>query len=186
MTSCRELFSTKGLEGKDLQQKVEEQFPNGACEAEAVSECSSGPVDNSETMARLIFSPIHLDERGDIVSSAFSDAWNSDLSVFREEKASREELDYAITKVKEIGLAKVPPRPRELVAVGMAKASVVRAIRTKSNSNAFRIYDTANANAPDHASVFVTKAGRSEMSEKQVRRRLFEVFVRSKKYRDIL
>jgi hypothetical protein len=184
MTTCRELFSTPGLEGKELQEKVEDQFPNGACEAVAVSEHSPGPVEDDETLTRFIFAPIHVDGGGVPVSTAFSDAWNSDLSVFREEGASDEELKLAITQVKEIGLAKEPPKPRKLVAVMMAKASQIRAEVVKpTSSKAFRIYDTADAEKPHHASVFVTKDGRTGMSEKQVRRRLFELFAAVQEYR---
>lgn len=183
MTTCRELFSTPGLKGKELQERVECQFPNGVCEAEAVSEHSPGPVEDMETLTRLIFAPIHVDTDGLPIPMAFSDAWNSDLSVFREERASDLELDLAITQIKQIGLAKEPPKPRKLVAVSMATASQVRAV-SLNNSRVFRVYDTAEAKKPHHASVFVTKEGRAGMSEKQVRRRLFELFTAVQEYRN--
>ncbi|MGO9473022.1 MAG: hypothetical protein ACLPWS_06350 [Rhodomicrobium sp.] len=186
MTTCRELFSTPGLEGKELQEKVEEQFPDGVCETVSISPHSQGPVEDSETLMRFVFAPIHVDEKtGAPLPTAFSDAWNSDLSVFREERASDEEIRLAITQVKEIGLAKNPPKPRKLVAIMLAAASQIRAEMVESTvSRAFRVYDTAEPEKPNHASVFVTKTARSKnMGEKKVRRRLFELFVAVQGYR---
>ncbi len=66
-----------------------------------------------------------------------------------------------------------------------ATASKIRAEVVKSTvSRAFRIYDTAESEKPNHASVFITKTARSKnMGEKKVRRCLFELFVAVQGYR---
>jgi hypothetical protein len=163
MTTCRNLFSTPGLEGQALQEKVEEQFPDGACETVKVSDHSPGPVGDNETLTRFVFAPIHVDEKGMPVSTAFSDAWKFDLSVFREELASDAELHLAIAQIKDIGLRKTPPVPRKVVAVMATRAGGIRA-------------ETVNP-AESQASA------RTAMTPQKVRKRLFDLFITVHAYR---
>ena len=177
MTECLKLFSLSGLSGVPLQNAVDEQFPNGECEIVNVSEHSPGPVGAHEALVRLIFNPIHVDGSGQVVSVAFNDAWTSDLSVFRDEMASDQEILHAIEQIKMTGLQKNPPRERHVVQVRSARTVAVRKeILPKSQTQAFRVYDTAEADKPHHASVFLTKAARDELTEKSTRKRLFELF----------
>ena len=187
MTACIELFSQSGLSGVALQEAVEERFPAGDCEAVSVSDHSPGPVEDQETLVRLVFHPIHVDEKtGVVVSVAFTDAWKSDLSVFRDELARLEEIQLAIEQMKATGLRKTPPRERRVVEARSARVAAVRRdMLSKAQSRAFRVYDTGEKEKPHHASVFLTKAARSELSEKSMRKRLFELFSAiGGKYRD--
>lgn len=187
MTACLELFARSGLSGVALQEAVEERFPAGDCEAVKVSEYSPGPVEDHETLVRLVLHPIHVDERtGVVVSVAFTDVWKSDLSVFRDERASLEEIQFAVEQMKATGLRKTPPRERRVVEVRSARVAAVRYdMMPKAKARAFRVYDTGEKEKPHHASVFLTKAARIELSEKSVRKRLFELFgVVAGKYRD--
>ena len=110
MTSCRELFTSSGLSGTALQAAVEIQFPNGDCEQVTVSPYSPGPVADEETLTRLVFHPIHIHPTtGAPTSMAFADAWSSDLSVFREDKATDQEIALAI---KQMNLKKAVGRVR--------------------------------------------------------------------------
>jgi hypothetical protein len=89
----------------------------------------------------------------------------------------------AVTQAHNIGLGKDPPKPRKVVAVAMSKAGEIRAEVVKPDVKAFRVYDTASADKPSHASVFLTKETRAEWSEKRVRRRLAELFIKVEGYR---
>lgn len=185
MTSCQDLFTASGLVGLALQTAVEAHFPDGDCEKVAVSPFSAGPVGDSETLSRLVFHPIHVNEKtGALVSMAFADAWTSDLSVFREEKASDEEIGLAITQMKQTGLSKTPPRDRTVIAVMTATTSRVRSeVIGDEKNRTFRVYDTAKEHKPSHASVFLTQIGRTQLTEKRARKRLFEVFAVITDYR---
>jgi len=178
VTPCRELFSRSGLSGLALQEAVEKGFPNGECEAVSISEHSPGPVSEAETLVRLVFHPIHVDEStGRILSVAFTDAWRSDLSVFRDERATDTELIFAIDQMKQTGASKTPQQKRYVAAVMLAGTGAVRAQFLQGTSNSvFRVYNTAEAAKPHHASIFLTQAARSSLSEKSIRKRLFELF----------
>lgn len=176
MTACRDLFSNSGLTGVDLQVAVGEKFPNGDCEQVSVSEHSPGPVADSEALTRIIFHPIHVHPTTGLpVSTAFSDAWSSDLSTFRDPAAADHELALAISEMQATGLKK--SGPRTVAAFATAEVAVLRAeILPKSGARSFRVYDTAEEVKPHHASVFLTPSARGELSEKSTRKRLFELF----------
>jgi len=40
----------------------------------------------------------------------------------------------------------------------------------------FRVYDTAEANKPHHASVYMTRAAKNALTDKKVRKKLWETF----------
>ena len=186
MTSCFDLFSTSGLKGIELQQAVENCFADGECELVTVSAHSPGPVNDEEKLVRLVFHPIHVNETtGEILPMAFMDAWKSDLSVFRDDRASDGELLLAIEQMKATGLQKSPPQQRTVAAAMAARTRNIRFhTLEKCGTRAFRVYDTAESSKPHHASVFLTKAARAELTEKTTRKRLFELFSSVKHYRE--
>jgi hypothetical protein len=183
---CLELFSKSGLAGIPLQEAVDAKFPNGECEAVSASEHSPCPVDASETLIRLAFHPIHVDPNGRILSVAFTDAWRSDLSVFRDERASDGEIALAIEQMRLTGVSKTPPQDRHVAAAMVASTGTIRAQMVDGTSDrAFRVYDTAEEAKPHHASIFLTRTARSTLTEKSVRKRLYELFsVAAPNYRD--
>jgi hypothetical protein len=178
MTDCASLFSTSNLVGAALQQAVEDRFPDGECERVSVSRFSPGPVTDDETLERLVFAPIHIDPAtGRPTSQTFADAWSSDLSVFRQERATREEVALATEQMKARGLRKTPPEMREVRGSMVARTEVIRAfLVSAAEVRAFRVYDTAEEETPHHASVFLTCFGRANMSQKVVKKRLYEIF----------
>lgn len=185
MTTCQDLFTASGLAGVDLQRAVEAAFPDGSCEAVTVSPFSPGPVHETETLTRLTFTPIHVHpDTGAPISMAFADAWSSDLSVFRDEKAADSEIVLAASQMKETGLKKTPPQNRAVVGAMTALTDAVRQHLVHSGGpRAFRVYDTAEQEKPNHASVFLTSAARSTFTDKTARKRLFEIFAPVANYR---
>ena len=125
----------------------------------------------------MAFHPIHFDQNGRLLSVAFTDAWRSDLSVFRDERATDAELELAIEEMKLTGASKTPPQNRRVAAAMVASAGAIRAQIVDGTSNeAFRVYDTAEATKPHHASIFLTQTARAKLTEKSVRKRLYELF----------
>ena len=125
MTPCLDLFSNSKLAGIQLQEAVEANFPNGECEEVSVSKYSPCPVEPSETLVRLAFHPIHVDN-GRITSVAFMDVYRSDLSVFRDERATDTEIALAIEQMLVTGLKKSPPQNRHVAAVMTAGTGTIR------------------------------------------------------------
>ena len=185
MTACQQLFTASGLTGSALQSAVEAQFPNGECEQVPVSPFSPGPVADGETLTRLIFHPVHTHPHTGVpIAMAFADAWSSDLSVFREERATDAEITLAIEQMKQTGLKKTPLQDRSVIGVMTATTARVRSeVTANDNVRAFRVYDTAEELKPHHASVFLTHAGRTKFTEKVARKRLFEIFAAVSNYR---
>ena len=91
----------------------------------------------------------------------------------------------AIEQMKLTGANKTPRQNRHVAAAMVAVASAIRTQMVDGTSNrAFRVYDTADEMKPHHASVFLTQTARSKLTEKSVRKRLYELFaVTALKYR---
>jgi hypothetical protein len=176
--TCRMLFEGACLAGKGLQDEVYKHFPNGECENEAVSSFSIGPVRDDETLTRLIIHPIHYDvERGEVHPLAFQDATTLDLSVFREEIATDEEIQRAIDAVKSTGQSRVVPQERLVTLVMQATAGRIRELEFDDQPECMcRVYDTGSPLAPAHASVFTPTSARKGSKQRQVRRALLELF----------
>jgi len=80
---CREVFQEAEVPNHRCR-RMSESRPGCSCESESVSTHSPGPIDNSELVARLIYSPFHIDvTTGEVTEAAFSDAKDKGLSVQR-------------------------------------------------------------------------------------------------------
>jgi len=80
---CREVLREAGAPN-DRCSRISESRPKCSCESESVSTHSPGPVDDSELVARLIYSPLHIDSTtGGVTEAVFSDAKDKGLSVQR-------------------------------------------------------------------------------------------------------
>lgn len=176
MTDCRDLYSQCLKDGRDFGVAADDRFPNGGCERATVSKHSPGPVHTFEKLTRLVIHPIHMDN-GMPLAMVFNDAWTSDLSLFREGKATDAEITLALEQNHATGQRRVPPQNRSFVGVMYARAYVIRrAAFDNGPMPAFRVYDTAEQTKPNHASVFMCKAGREQLTVKKVRRKLWEIF----------
>jgi hypothetical protein len=114
MTECRDLYSQCLRNGRDFGAAADEHFPDGRCEHVSVSEHSPGPVHHNERRTRLVIHPIHMDS-GKPVAVVFNDAWNSDLSLFRERKATDAEITLALKENHATGQQKVPHKTDRLL-----------------------------------------------------------------------
>jgi hypothetical protein len=177
MTECRDLYSACLRAGRDFGVAADEAFPDGRCERVAISQHSPGPVHPCEKLTRLVIHPIHISNDGKPVPVIFNDAWNNDLSLFRETKAADGEIALALTENRATGQKRNPPQDRSFVGVMYARAHAIRGAAFDSHPKpAFRVYDTGEQNKPNHASVFMSKAGREQLTVKKVRKKLWEIF----------
>jgi hypothetical protein len=107
----------------------------------------------------------------------FADAWNSDLSLFRETKATDAEIGLALEENHATGQQREIPQNRKFIGVMYARSHAIRRAAFENGPMpAFRVYDTAEQAKPSHASVYVSKAGRDQLSPKKVRKKLWEIF----------
>ncbi len=127
-------------------------------ELEPVSEYSPGIVLNEEYLARLIFTPIHVDdETGEVNAAAFSDVKDKRLSVNRIQHISRPDLaQKGCTKAE---TDKAAGKEREFVGVIESACLDIRSIKVERNQS-FCVVDTALENDTSHADVCQIKLGR--------------------------
>lgn len=177
MNACRDLYLQCLNGGRDFGVAVDEAFPGGECERMSVSEFSPGCVHPLEKLARLVIHPIHVNNDGVPVSIVFNDAWSSDLSLFRETRADDAEIQSALAENRATGQKRTPPQDRSFLGVMYARANAIRRATFDGFAGAaFRVYDTAEASKPHHASVFMTRAAKEALTSKRVRKKLWETF----------
>jgi len=142
-------------------------------ETQTVSKFSPGVVGNEETVARQVYTPIHVNaETGEILPTLFSDVKDKGMSVNRLSHASEQQ-------VADMGYAKqdrdrANGNDRTYQGFVQASASAIRALN--DGQPLFCIFDTAREDDVSHADVCQRYAGRSGRQLKKLRKRLFEVF----------
>lgn len=150
--------------------------PGCACEAQCLSPHSPGPVLGSEALARLIYSPLHVDAAtGEVTEAAFSDAKDKGLSVQRVAHAT----SSATRVIGETKLADDLAKgrtDRAFLGVVVAGAQEIRALTYDDGTRAFCVYDSALPELQAHADVCQTSAGPSSM--KRTRKKLRDLFGR--------
>ncbi|WP_133510242.1 hypothetical protein [Candidatus Thiosymbion oneisti] len=154
--------------------QISKSRPGCSCESESVSIHSPGPVDNPEKVARLIYSPLHTDEKtGKVTEAAFSDAKDKGLSVQRMAHATN-------TRIRTIGENKLArdhaqgKTDREFLGIVTGGVDSIRGLTHGNSERAFCVYDSALPDVPSHADVCQTTASRSEM--KRARKKLRDLF----------
>jgi hypothetical protein len=177
MTKCRDLYLECLSGSTDFGVAADEKFPGGLCERVKVSDYSPRAVHALEKLTRLVVHPIHVDGGGTPCSVVFTDVWNSDLSVFREGKAKNHEIKLALKENYATGQNRAAPQNRKFEGVMCARAGVIRkTIVENISGQVFRVYDTASQSKPAHASVYMSKIGRENLTEKRARKKLWEIF----------
>ncbi|UDU81222.1 hypothetical protein [Pseudomonas sp. HN2-3] len=193
--SCRNFFDglpEDGPESKKRSEMIDEAYPGGFCQVESVSGHSPGVVAGNEFLHRFVFSPIHIDEKGELTAAFFADCATFGLS------CQRSDVDVPDAETNEIGAAMIesfnanraPEKPeRSYLGVVTAKCDDVRMLRTIEtgvtpyDQAVMAVYDTSLADNTRHADVFqFVPAGVERSKLKQIRRDLALVFTRSPRY----
>lgn len=170
---CREAFENTDSDGLPCA-RIEACKPACGCEQHSVSALSPGVVDDTESVARLIYSPHHIDpETGQVKEAAFSDVQDKGLSVQRQAHADPDSI-RAIGERKLADDHAQGKTDRQFLGIVAAQVADIRKDRHEDDSRALCVYDTALPGLPAHADVCQTSAGRAAM--KRARRRLRKLF----------
>ena len=136
-----------------------------------MSPYSPSTVDDSEIVSRFVFSPIHLNKKGELKPSLFTHVETSGCSVQRESLASPKEiLDFVSQFLS-------GDSERKWHGVAQAKSGDIRKIIiTNTNKRDLCIYDTAEINNPAHAEICKTNYVIDEADKLELRSHIFRVF----------
>jgi len=155
---CRKLFAEHEDDEK-LAVLLEQQHSVCRCEHVSVGVGSPGPVQNNESLHRIIVSPRDYDPvTGTIRARPFEKVFANGLSVWR---ANGPTEDIQTLLVEALRHQKSDP-PREIFAVCEAQANHIRGMQSPDEQQLFCVYDQTVTRAdPDlppiatHASVFL-------------------------------
>lgn len=169
--NCQSINQKTDYKGnKERVAEINKAEPDCNCENYSMSKFSPNVVDNNETLARFIFSPMHLGKKGEIKPAIFSHVHDRGCSIQRDSIATSEEL---IEFAKDFLNA---DEKHSWEGVLLAECSKVREIKCGNVDNrAVCIYDTANKNNPAHGemaqSQYIEEADKIEL-----RHDLFQAF----------
>jgi hypothetical protein len=136
-----------------------------------MSHYSPSTVDNSELVSRFVFSPIHLNKKGELKPSLFTHIETSGCSVQRESLATFNEILDFVSKFLSVD------SERKWHGVAQARASDIRNINiNNTNKRNLCIYDTAEINNPAHAEICKTIYVIDEADKLELRRHIFKAF----------
>lgn len=158
--------------------------PGCACEQYRMSKYSPCPVDESETLVRFVFSPLHINKSGGLKPSLFSHVETKGCSIQRDSKAK---IDEIVTFVKNF-LAKRDDF--SWIGVVFGQCRCVRGIKAgESSHRAVCVFDTAEKNNPAHGEMCQTQYIVEEADRLELRRNLFAAFgervvIEPSQYRD--
>lgn len=179
--NCAEFFSELP-QGPDVNKRaglVQKHDPDGDCEDHQVSQHSAGPVKNDEFLLRCVYSPLHLDDEGNVNAAFFSDAKDKGLSCDRcsedDSAASRERGQKSVEAYN----AKLTPgqTPRQLVGLARVKVEAARqASAQEAGRRVFFVYDTALADNKAHVDVFQFALG-TKSEQQRHRKSLRDAFL---------
>lgn len=132
---------------------IDEYHPLCACQRRTVSVHSTGPVDDDETLVRILVSPIHV-KNGVVRGAAFSAAEKSGLSMVRDSQASDAEIRKVAERLVE-GARRNNGAKAGVLGVLLIKASTIRnTVSEGENDASYCVYDTALADNLPHAEAF--------------------------------
>lgn len=132
---------------------------------------SPGVVENSEVLARFVFSPLHFHKKnGQLMPNVFSHVHNKGCSIQRDSIAQKDEI---VGFIKRLLLAQNNFAWKGLL---LAECQTVRGILTnKSTKRAVCVYDTAENENPAHGEICQTRYI-EEDDEAELRHDLFVAF----------
>lgn len=147
-------------------------FNDPACSCEATSHSQLGPVADTETLARLVIAPMHINQRNGLPSPAafqVTDLMERGLSVLRRDHTDDEELRRQGTK-----LCKNKP-DRSLECVMLGSADEIRQLLDRQGQRAFCLVDDEVEDQPTHA-IIMRSSDQDNLEMKELRGRLMKIF----------
>lgn len=181
---CQDLNKRTHDIGKSRVAEINTASPDCGCEKYRMSEHSPNVVGDDEMLARFVFSPMHVNKKGEIKPSIFSHVFNNGCSIQRESIATSEEL---------INFAKnflISDEKYSWEGVLLAKCDDIRDIKASNKNNrAVCVYDTAEPDNRAHGEMAQTQYIIEEADQAELRYELFQAFgkgvsVHPNKYRE--
>ncbi|MBC7758268.1 MAG: hypothetical protein H7069_05390 [Phormidesmis sp. FL-bin-119] len=150
---CKKFFN-EGHAKKELGTKLQEADDVPAWELESASDYSLGVVEDQEMITRQIFSPIHVDEDGNITPAGLSEATTHGLSTNRLKYIS--ELAVINKGIDKQNLDNQNPdrKPRNFIGITEFEVSQIREITDHLGVRGLAVFDTALENDNSHSDVF--------------------------------
>lgn len=145
--------------------------PDCQCEKHRMSKYSPGVVAHSESLARFVFSPMHVHKKnGTILPSIFSHVFSAGCSIQRNSLATVAELRAFVTDFIE------EDDKRSWRGILLADCDSIRKIKDESNRRLACVYDSAEKNNPSHGEICQTQYVIDEADQVELRAALFEAF----------
>ncbi|MCU7833944.1 MAG: hypothetical protein KZQ83_01735 [gamma proteobacterium symbiont of Taylorina sp.] len=138
----------------------------------SVSEYSPGVVDDNEFIARQIFTPIHVEENGEIKTAAFDDALNKGLSVNRLKCASEDNIHKSGELKAEHDRQYRPDR--QYIGFIKAEVSTIRSF-WECEKRVYTAFDTALKDTPHHSDVCVILFGENNSVEPKLSKKTAKI-----------
>jgi hypothetical protein len=153
MNSAKDFFNSPELAKEKCKKLAEDIDKSIEWESESVSDYSPGVVEDTEDIARQIFSPIHIDsDSGEVKTAAFDDVSNKGLSVNRKKFVTDCALHELGEKLAEKYNDSKPNSNRKYMGYVYARTENIR-LTMENKIRVFTVYDTALKEIPHHADV---------------------------------
>lgn len=133
-----------------------------------MSSLSPGPIRADERVERFLFSPVHMNKKGELMPAVFSQAFRDGCSIQRLDKVATGELEGF---VKSFLVAK---DNRVWIGTVGAVASDIRKIAV-GRRRGFALYDTSEPKNVSHGEIFASYPI-NEADELELTRKLFAAF----------
>ena len=150
--------------------------PGCRCQAVSVSEYSTGPISDDETLIRLLVSPQHRNSQQRPKAGALADAERYGLSMFRESTATDQEILDVATELVSRARQRNQKNTEEVGLFGILKIPclIIRKCQIATETApCYCVYDTAMRETPSHAEAFQRVADVEVPLQEERRRMLF-------------
>ena len=168
--NCQNLNSKINDNDNERVAKINRFAPDCNCERFRMSKHSPNVIGNDEVLARFVFSPIHVNDKGKIKPAVFSHVFNVGCSIQRDSIAKPEEL---LNFTKNF----LANDKMTWEGVLLANSNDLKKITANTiNSRAVCVYDTASATNPAHGEISQSQYIIDEADAIELRSNLFEAF----------
>lgn len=153
MSEAKSFFENKDFSKDKCERLAKNPEMTLSWENESVSKNSPGIVSNTETLARQIYTPIHIDTATNtLTAAAFNDVFDKGLSVSRLSHISLSDVHIA----GELKAENDRSAGKKRVYLGIVEAVAIdirKVVDSHNNKRIYGVFDTALPEAPCHADV---------------------------------
>lgn len=150
---CKALFD--GLTaGGSFSTELDQAAPDCVCENCVLS--GFGPVDEGESLLRIVIAPTHIDKKKRPKAAVFTHAETIGMSCFRSAHATDAELIFT---ANELTANSTDPKAGVFGVVIISKTSIKAVVEPAGTGSSYCIYDTELPQKPAHADVCQRVAG---------------------------